>query len=161
MRHGAADQGTADWEATDWAAAGWTASPFWMRLPEPGRSAWKPFPVGRPVPRSWSRDRAALEALRFNIAACAGAQARVVAADVLRPPLGVPCDLVFLDPPYEAGLLPRATAALAASGWLAADALLVAESSRAEQPQLGDLLAERDHGAGRISFWRLNAAASR
>ena len=47
------------------------------------------------------RDRAALHVLRANIAACrAEAQCTVLAADVLRPPPGRPCGLVFLDPPY-------------------------------------------------------------
>jgi 16S rRNA (guanine966-N2)-methyltransferase len=100
------------------------------------------------------RDRAALEALRANIAACRGAVAQVLAADVLRPPPGTPCGLVFLDPPYGDNLLPRAVAALAAAGWLAPDALIVAEAARDEAPDLGEMLAERVHGAGRVTVWR-------
>ncbi len=103
------------------------------------------------------RDRAALEALRSNIAACPGAHTRVIAGDVLRPPAGRECDLVFLDPPYGQALLSPAVTALMLAGWFAPGALLVAESARAEAPGLGELLAERDHGAGRVSFWRLNA----
>ncbi len=103
------------------------------------------------------RDRAALAALRANIAACPGAPARALAANVLRPPPGTPCHLVFLDPPYGQDLLPRATAALASAGWLAPGAMLVAEAARSETPQLGQCLAERDHGAGRITVWRWTA----
>ncbi len=102
------------------------------------------------------RDRAALDALRTNVAACrAGAQAAVLPGDALRPPPGQPCGLVFLDPPYRQDLLPRSLAALRQAGWVAPDALLVAESERGEAVDLGDLLAERSHGAGRVSIWRL------
>jgi 16S rRNA (guanine966-N2)-methyltransferase len=100
------------------------------------------------------RDRAALEALRANIALCRGAVARVLATDVLTPPAGQPCDLVFLDPPYGGDLLPRAVAALAKAGWIAPGALIVAESARDEAVVLGELLAERAHGAGRVTVWR-------
>src|SRR4051794_34868287 len=64
------------------------------------------------------RDRAALAVLRTNIGSCgAEARCRVLAADVLRPPPGQFCTLVFLDPPYGADLVPQATAALARTGW--------------------------------------------
>jgi 16S rRNA (guanine966-N2)-methyltransferase len=101
-------------------------------------------------------DKAALAALRQNIAACkAEALCRVLAADAIRPPAGAPCGLVFLDPPYGQALVPRAVAALAAAGWIAPAALVVAECSRAETlPELGTLLAERTHGAARIGVWR-------
>ena len=100
------------------------------------------------------RDRAALAALRANVAACQPAQAHVLAADVLHPPPGTLCDLVFLDPPYGQGLLPRALSALRNAGWLAPAALLVAEAADGETPSLGALLAERSHGAGRVTIWR-------
>jgi 16S rRNA (guanine966-N2)-methyltransferase len=99
------------------------------------------------------RDRAALDALRANVAACRAA-ARVLAADVLHPPPGTPCGLVFLDPPYDLGLLPRALQALGAAGWIAPGALIVAESPRGESPGLGEQLAERAHGAGQVTVWR-------
>jgi 16S rRNA (guanine966-N2)-methyltransferase len=101
------------------------------------------------------RDRAALAVLRANVADCQGAVARVIATDVLHPPPGSPCDLAFLDPPYDADLLPAAVTALAHAGWLAHGALLVAEAARDETPALGELLAERTHGSGRVSIWRV------
>ena len=104
------------------------------------------------------RERAALDALRANVAACRGAMAQVLAGDVLRPPPGRPCGLVFLDPPYGSDLLPRAVAALTEAGWIAPGALLVAESGRDETPVLGVLLADRAHGAGRVSVWRASAS---
>ena len=102
------------------------------------------------------RDRMALAALRANIAAC-GAQARcaVLPGDATRPPAGQGCGLVFLDPPYGKALVPAAVAALAVAGWLAPGALLVAETGRDEVPVWGeDVLAERLHGAARVSFRR-------
>ena len=101
------------------------------------------------------RDRAALAALRANVASCQGAAGEVIAADVLRPPPGRPCSLVFLDPPYGEDLLPTGLAALSRAGWIAPGALVVAEAARDETPDLGELLSERTHGAGRVSVWRL------
>lgn len=112
------------------------------------------------------RDRAALAALRANISACrAEARCEVVAGDVLRAPRGVACGLVFLDPPYGQGLVALALAALMATGWLAADALVVAETGRDEMialpPEMrAEMLAERAHGAARIGFWRLGGKAA-
>ena len=105
------------------------------------------------------RDRAALDALRANVTRCSGALAQVIAGDVLRPPPGRPCSLIFLDPPYGGDLLPRALAALVQAGWVAAGALLVAESARREAPALGEMLAERAHGAGCVTIWRAFAAS--
>ncbi len=100
------------------------------------------------------QDKAALKALRANVAACPGAVGRVVAGDVLRPPPGLPCSLVFLDPPYGKALLPRALAALTMAGWVAPKALVVAEAAADEALDLGELLAERAHGAGKVTIWR-------
>ena len=102
------------------------------------------------------QDRAALAVLRGNVAGC-GAEAisRVVAADVLRPPKGVACGLVFLDPPYGQELVGRGLAALRTAGWVAEGALLVAEVGRDEAAPVGELLAERAHGAARLLFSRV------
>jgi 16S rRNA (guanine966-N2)-methyltransferase len=101
-------------------------------------------------------DRAALAALRRNVAACrAEDRASALAMDVLAAPAGEPCGLVFLDPPYGRDLVRRATDRLGAMGWIAPDAVLVAETGRDEAlPELGILLAERPHGAARLSIWR-------
>jgi 16S rRNA (guanine966-N2)-methyltransferase len=100
-------------------------------------------------------DRAALAAIRANVAACREqARARVIAADALAPPRAeAGCDLVFLDPPYGKGLLAPALSALARAGWIAPGALVVAETA-AEAPEGAPegfaLLAERRHGAGML-----------
>jgi 16S rRNA (guanine966-N2)-methyltransferase len=99
---------------------------------------------------------AALSALRANIAACgAGDVCRVIPGDVLRPPQGDACGLVFLDPPYGKRLVPLAMVALAKAGWIAPGALIVAEVGADEPPPTDvELLAERRHGAARLSIWR-------
>lgn len=101
------------------------------------------------------QDRTALAALRANIQACRAEETcSVLARDTLRPPAGTPCGLVFLDPPYGQNLVPRAVDGLRAAGWIGSGALLVVETSQDETlPPLGTLLAERHHGAARLTFW--------
>ncbi|HET6184518.1 MAG TPA: 16S rRNA (guanine(966)-N(2))-methyltransferase RsmD [Acetobacteraceae bacterium] len=102
------------------------------------------------------RDPAALRALRANIAGCgAGRASTVIASDAFRPPSAPgPCAVVFLDPPYAVPAGP-ALAALAAAGWIAPGTLIVAETAReAASPAPGPALAERAHGAAKLTIWR-------
>ncbi|MFT8656643.1 MAG: 16S rRNA (guanine(966)-N(2))-methyltransferase RsmD [Acetobacter papayae] len=148
-------------------------------------------------------DRAALAALRANIHAC-GWESRttVIPRDVAYPrspnPEREPARLVFLDPPYRLGLPTTALRALRDRGWLAPEAIVVAETARDEalpfappeeetqavdtppqaQPRQAPMaqaaagqapaiavprrnglvleaLGERQHGAARLSIWRL------
>jgi 16S rRNA (guanine966-N2)-methyltransferase len=100
----------------------------------------------------------ALAALRANIAACREeARCAVLVADATRPPAArVPCGLVFLDPPYGQGLVPRALAALAAAGWIAPGALVVAETAQGEALAVPGFapLATRSHGAATLHVLR-------
>ena len=107
------------------------------------------------------QDRAALTALRANIVACrAEQQTAVLATNVLAAAAGKPCGLIFLDPPYGQNLVVRAIDRLRLMGWIAADALVVAEIGRDEAlPELGTLLAERAHGAARVTVFRIAAGA--
>jgi len=109
------------------------------------------------------QDRAALAALRKNIAACrAEDRTSVLTTDVLAAPRGEPCGLVFLDPPYGANLAPLALERLGQMGWLAPDALLVAETGRGELlPGIGDVLAERTHGAAQLTICKASPARPR
>jgi 16S rRNA (guanine966-N2)-methyltransferase len=103
------------------------------------------------------RDRAALTVLRANIAACrAEERSTVLAADAFRPPRGAGIRLAFLDPPYAEDAIATAVSALGGAGWIAAGAVLVAESDRTRPvPALaGELLAERSHGAALVTIWR-------
>lgn len=127
-------------------------------------------------------DRAALSALRSNIAGCGWKEScNVFPRDVTKPPRArSACSLIFVDPPYRQGLPARTLAALAAQGWIANGALAVIETAADEALPLTDLsnpsptppdgvkgeplpppayagvlLAERKHGAARLSVWRL------
>ena len=67
---------------------------------------------------------------------------------------GGPFGLVFLDPPYHKNLIPPALKSLKDGGWLAEDALLVAETSQGEPLDAPGftLLDERDYGDTRVRF---------
>ncbi len=70
------------------------------------------------------------------------------------PSAGGPFNLVFLDPPYRKELVPKALASLKDGGWLADNALLVAESNASEVIEMPGytLLDERDYGETRLRF---------
>jgi 16S rRNA (guanine966-N2)-methyltransferase len=71
--------------------------------------------------------------------------------------LGDPFDLVFLDPPYAYNLAPPALDQLIRGGWLAPNALAMAETSADEEAPIApgwELLDERIYGAARVSFLR-------
>lgn len=98
---------------------------------------------------------AALEAIRANIATLAVAdRARVLRADVTRPPPAPhACSLLFLDPPYDAGIAGTALTALAGAGWLAPDALAVVEQDArtdVSAPEGFELNTERKFGRVRL-----------
>lgn len=105
----------------------------------------------------------ALAALRANIAACKEEpRSAVLATDATRPPRArVACGLVFLDPPYGQGLVPRALAALSAAGWIAPGALVVAETGAEEalDPAGYEPVATRSHGAARLHVLRMPGEA--
>jgi 16S rRNA (guanine966-N2)-methyltransferase len=101
------------------------------------------------------QDRAALAALHANIAALrAGPRCTVLPIDALVAPRGQSCGLIFLDPPYGHDLVSRALTHLRATGWIAPNSLVVAETGRNEPTPTATPLAERTHGAARISIWR-------
>ncbi|MFO1058953.1 MAG: 16S rRNA (guanine(966)-N(2))-methyltransferase RsmD [Dongiaceae bacterium] len=84
---------------------------------------------------------AAIAAIRANIAVLGeGRRTTLRRADATRPPPApadpgtMPCDLVFLDPPYGSGLALPALAALAAAGWVADRALAIVETGAGETP---------------------------
>lgn len=107
-------------------------------------------------------DRNAADCIKKNIAACREqARAQLFVADALRPPHAsaswAPCSLVFLDPPYGKGLIPPTLAALMENGWIAAQALIVAEVDRKETLELADdfePLDDRLYGKARILLLR-------
>lgn len=98
--------------------------------------------------------RPALAILKANIAACKTEATKIVAADALNPPAGSAHDLVFLDPPYGKTLVAPALAALAAKGWIAPGAIIVAELGPGEMLDVAEVLAECAHGKARLKIWR-------
>lgn len=58
------------------------------------------------------------------------ARATIKRADVLHPPVNRvgPCDLVFLDPPYDSDIAAQAPQALVEAGWIGTETLLVIET---------------------------------
>ena len=73
------------------------------------------------------------------------------------PPLAArtPAGLVFLDPPYDSGLVPAALGGLLAKGWLADDAVCVAEVAAKEPldpPKGFRAIDERAYGRARVVF---------
>ena len=84
------------------------------------------------------------------------AETKVVRADAARPgPAPFASTLAFLDPPYHSDLAGPCLTALAAQGWLAADALAVVEIAADEDfaPPAGfAAVDERRHGAAKLIF---------
>ena len=105
-------------------------------------------------------DPAARGAIRDNIEAFAvfGAtriHRRDATALGLRPAgLDAPFNLVFLDPPYGAGLGEATLAGLGSGGWITPDALIVFECAAQETPALAGFtqLDSRTYGAARVMF---------
>jgi 16S rRNA (guanine966-N2)-methyltransferase len=104
-------------------------------------------------------NRAALDCARAN-AKSLGVDASFSLADATNPPRArVPASLIFLDPPYDAGLAGPALAALGAAGWIAPDAIVSLELSGREisgfAPPPGlTSIDERRYGKARILLLR-------
>jgi 16S rRNA (guanine966-N2)-methyltransferase len=117
--------------------------------------------LSRGAAEAWfiESDRAALAALRRNVATLGEeARAHILAGDATRPPPARRAvAAVFLDPPYRSGLAAPALAALAAAGWLAADAVATVEvgAKEAFEPPPGfERVDERRYGAARLLVLR-------
>ena len=71
------------------------------------------------------------------------------------PPAKIPCNLVFLDPPYGKALGEQALASARAQGWLSEDALVVwEESAPMYAPQGFTLEDQRKYGSTVITLLR-------
>ena len=72
----------------------------------------------------------------------------------ISPSAGGAFNLVFLDPPYRKGMIPKALNSLKLGGWLLPRALLVAETDALEPLETPgfDLLDDRDYGDTRVRF---------
>ena len=108
------------------------------------------------------RDRAALDAIRANVATLgAGGRAVVLGGDVLTlPPAGSAPDLILLDPPYGKGLADRALAHLPAAGWVGPATWLAVETGRGEALAADgfERVVERAVGRATITILRLSTS---
>jgi len=102
-------------------------------------------------------DRAAVDALRANLAPLGAANAQVVRADALRWLDGRrgPYDLVFLDPPYSEARKLAEPLSQKLSAALSPEALIVSESDKRDPLMLAfPLEDERAYGNTRIAIHR-------
>ena len=96
--------------------------------------------------------------IRENIRRCRAENTRLIARDARRLGPGSPHDLIFLDPPYGAGLGEAALARALEGGWIAPGALIVwEESAPITPPPQTKLLESRAYGATTLSFLRTGA----
>lgn len=104
----------------------------------------------------FERDAAARAATAANITAARyEGRARLLKADATRPPAAPqPATLVFLDPPYAAGLIPTTLTALRAAGWLTANTLIMAETGKDQPPpDVTNPLVTRRFGTATLTIW--------
>jgi 16S rRNA (guanine966-N2)-methyltransferase len=109
------------------------------------------------------QDRAALAAIRANVAAL-GAQgaARIEAGSVLGlGPAPQPYDLILADPPYRTGAGEVALDRLLRLGWIGPETWISLETAFNEDPTVKGLVIEtaRRVGKGKLNLMRLAPAA--
>ena len=103
-------------------------------------------------------DRAAVKAIEANAKALGTADriaVRAMSAATL--PAGQPFDLLFADPPYEAGSGTAVAESVAKAGWLAPGGWMAVETHRGDAvapPEGWDVDAERDVGRARLTILR-------
>lgn len=109
------------------------------------------------------QDRAALDALKANIATLGATGAEVRAGSVLAlgPARGAP-DLILMDPPYGTGAGAVALDKLARLGWIGPATWISVETARAEALTVPGFAveAERVHGKARITLLRRSTPAA-
>ncbi len=75
------------------------------------------------------------------------------------PPAHVPCNLIFIDPPYNQGLAQATLENLVKGNWLANDAVVVIETAKKEDitvPEGLEELEDRKYGNSRMRILRWN-----
>jgi len=99
----------------------------------------------------------AIEICRANIRNLGeGERAELIACDVLHPrPAPAPCDLVFLDPPYNQGFAEKALTTLVRTGWIAPGTLVSVEMMKNEAfatPEGFSEIDARSYGKAKLVF---------
>lgn len=86
----------------------------------------------------WDNDRQAVQTITANVTSLnLAGHCAIRQLDALKA-FSAPqaCNLIFLDPPYRQELVPRSLAVLHARGWIADQALIVAETAKNERLDL-------------------------
>ena len=83
-------------------------------------------------------------------------QVRIIKQDARKlPQADMPCDVVFLDPPYGKGLGGPALERAVEAGWLSAGAwIIVEENAPQEPPPMFELVQHRRYGDTHVSLMR-------
>lgn len=103
------------------------------------------------------RDRSAVTAIRANLDKLdASTRGEVSSASADRLASGRAFDLIFADPPYDAGSGSKVVTAVTEVDWLAPGGWLVVETARGDTVEAGalELVAERDVGRARLTLLR-------
>ena len=103
------------------------------------------------------QDKAALDALRANIARLGAGGATVRAGSALGlGPAPAPLDLILMDPPYGSGAGQVALDKLARLGWTGPATWISVETAKAEPVTVAGFVAdaERVHGKARLTLLR-------
>lgn len=113
---------------------------------------------------AFEQDRAAADCIKRNAAACHETERTVIIlGNATNPPEAhrykrfSPADLVFLDPPYGQDLIVPTLTALNDRGWIAGNALIVAEMGDRDRftPPAGFVpVDERRYGKAHVMFLR-------
>lgn len=122
-----------------------------------GALAYEALSHGATHATLFDRDRQALQIATQNATALGVKEhCDIVATDTLHPPKAhQKCRLVFLAPPYRKNLIPAALTALDRAGWVAPNALILAETAKKEALQLPEgfaILLSRFYGEPALHF---------
>ncbi len=109
--------------------------------------------------------RPALAALRTAVSELQAEDAEIIAADAgrwLEEQPASPHDIVFIDPPYAAGLVAKLCRLLDERGWLAPNALVYIEHDRRQPPPTlpAHWSVHRENTAGNVRYLLLSVGAS-
>ncbi len=103
------------------------------------------------------QDRAALDALRANVAALGATGAEIRAGSVMSlGPARAPLDLIMMDPPYASGAGAVALDKLARLGWTSPATWISIETGRTEDVSVAGFEADtvRVHGKAKLTILR-------
>jgi 16S rRNA (guanine966-N2)-methyltransferase len=100
-------------------------------------------------------DPAAIDLVKYNLQHFNEAEhAKVLRSDATQLPMAhQQCDVVFIDPPYESGLVSGILKSLATRGWLAQNAVIICEVSKKEDitvPEGYEIVNERLYGKTKL-----------